>query len=75
MKQFELTDELIDRNPKLDRELIQRNDEMSERLREQGVQRKGYDLVPPFGGHKVTVQDHPGADRRLVRLRRKEPPA
>lgn len=72
MKHFELTDELIDRSPKLDREAIQKSDDMTEQLREQGVQRKGYDLALPFGGHRVTVQDHPSVDRRLLRLRKAE---
>lgn len=72
MKRFDLTDEVIERNHKLDKEAIQKNHDLTERLREQGVQRKEYDLAPPFGGQRMTVQDDPNRDPRFVRLRRSD---
>ncbi len=57
-------------NPNVDRQELKRIQELLRRLQEAGVVRKGYDLAPPLGGRRATVQDDPLSDSRLVRLSR-----
>lgn len=68
-KEFDLED-VLRRNPHIDRERVKEAQELIRRLREKGVQRKGYDLAPPFGGRRVIAKDAPAAAPRLLRSRR-----
>lgn len=63
-------DEILRQNPQIDREEVDEARELLRRLREQGAHRKDYDLVPPFGGRRVTVLDDVRIDSRPVRVRR-----
>ncbi len=65
-------DEILSRNPRIDEEELEEARELLRQLRERGVRRKGYDLAPPFGGHRAAVRDarDNGTDPRLVRLRK-----
>lgn len=63
-------DEILRQNPQIDREELDEARELLRRLREQGAHRKDYDLVPPFGGRRVTVLDDVRTDSRPVRMRR-----
>lgn len=62
-------EEILARNPRISREQLEQLREMLRQLRERGVERKGYDLAPPFGGHRVAVQDHARGELRLIRLK------
>lgn len=61
--------EILARNPQIDPKRLEESREMLQRLREMGVQRKGYDLAPPFGGRRASVQDDVRPDPRVVRRR------
>jgi hypothetical protein len=57
-------EEILARNPQVKPEELEKARELRRQLREMGVQRKGYDLAPPFGGkHAVTRKDEWSADR------------
>jgi hypothetical protein len=61
---------ILPANPQIDPEKLEEAREMLRRLRELGVQRKGYDLMPPFGGRRVTVREDSAIEPRPVRMRR-----
>lgn len=63
-------DEILRQNPQIDRDDLDEAREMLRRLQEQGAHRKDYDLIPPFGGRRVTVLDDVRTDSRPVRVRR-----
>jgi hypothetical protein len=63
-------DEILRQNPQIDLDELDEARELLRRLRDQGSHRKDYDLVPPFGGHRVTVLDDVHADSRPIRMRR-----
>ncbi len=63
-------DDILRQNPQVDRDELNEARDMLRRLREQGAHRKEYDLVPPFGGRRVTVLDDARTDSRPVRVRR-----
>lgn len=61
---------ILPNNPQVDPDELEAAREMLRRLREHGPRRKGYDLMPPFGGYRITIRDDARTDPRLVRLRR-----
>ncbi|MGH2587474.1 MAG: hypothetical protein ACRDJE_21365, partial [Dehalococcoidia bacterium] len=61
-------DEILSRNPQVDREELEAMRELLSRLREQRVLRKRYDPAP-IGGRRITVRDDARADPRIVRLK------
>lgn len=63
-------EEILRKNPQIDREELDEARELLRRLREHGAHRKDYDLVPPFGGRRVTILDDAYADPRPMRGRR-----
>lgn len=63
-------EDLLRRNPRVDPDLLAEGRDLLRRLREQGLRRKEYDLVPPFGGHRVSIQDDAPVEPRLVQHRR-----
>lgn len=63
-------EQILRKNPRVDREDLDEAREMLARLREHGAHRKEYDLVSPFGGRRVTVLDDVCADPRPIRGRR-----
>lgn len=63
-------DDILARNPEIDRDQLEEAREALRRLREMGVQRKGYDVVSPFGGgHRVSVHDEKRNEPRQLRVR------
>lgn len=64
-----LPEDILARNPQIDREKLEEAGEMLRRLRERGVRRKGYDLASPLGGHRAEAQDDLRVDSRTVHLR------
>lgn len=58
-------EEVLARNPQIDRRQLDEFRELLRRLQEQGIQRKDYELAPPFGGARVTVRDQGGTRIRL----------
>ncbi len=67
-------DEILARNPGVNREQLEEATKLFQELREQGVGRKGYDLAPPAGGHRAVVRDDARTDSRVVRLTRPQEP-
>lgn len=67
-------DEILRKNPQIDRNELDEAREMLRRLQEQGAHRKDYDLVPPFGGRRVVVQDDAHIDSRSLGVRRRYGP-
>lgn len=64
-------DEIISRNPQVDREQLEKAGEMARNLRDMGVHRKGYNIASPFGRRRIAVpQDDAQTDRRAIRLKR-----
>ncbi len=62
-------DDILSRNPEIDRDQLEEAREALRRLREMGVQRKGYDVVSPFGGgHRVSVHDEKRNEPRQLQL-------
>lgn len=60
-------DDILDRNPGIDRELLEKSRELLRQLRSRGVVRKGYDLGLPSGGHRAMPSETPQADIPVVR--------
>lgn len=60
-------DEILSRNPRINQDQLEQARAMLRRLREHGLQRKGYDLAPPFGRYRVSVQDNARGEPRLIR--------
>jgi hypothetical protein len=65
-------DDIISRNPQVDRQQLEKVRGLFRRLREKGVLQKGYGLASPYGGQEFTVRDDPRSDPRSVRLTRPE---
>ncbi len=65
-------DEILARNPGVDREKLEGIAEGLRRVREEGLRPKGYDLAPPFGGRRASIQDDARVNVRVVRTRRSE---
>ena len=61
--------EILALNPQVDREQSEAVMDLHRRLQEAGVQRKSYDLAPPFGGRRASVQDDARSDVRVIRKR------
>jgi hypothetical protein len=70
MKERLNLDEILSRNPGIDRAELEEAREVLQRARDQGMERKGYDLALPFGGRRVAVQDDDQAEPPLIRSRR-----
>ena len=49
--------EVLAENPHVDPQQLNESMELLEKLRGCGVQGRGYELVPPFGGRRVQVVD------------------
>ncbi len=62
-------EQILENNPEVDPERIEETAELFRRLQNQGVVRKRYELEPPFGGPRPTVQDASEADPRTIKLR------
>ncbi len=62
-------DAVLARNPRLDRAQIEKVMELAQRLRRQGLQGKGYELAPPFGGRRAIPKDKIRPEARLLRVR------
>ncbi len=62
-------DEILAGNPQVSPDELRAARDLLRRLREHGLQRKEYDLTPPFGGRRVQIQEAPESDPRVVRLR------
>jgi hypothetical protein len=67
-------EDILRQNPQIDRDQLEEMRETLRRLREQGARRKDYDLVPPFGGRRVTVLDDARAEPRPTRAKRPHVP-
>ncbi len=67
-------EEVLDRNPRIDREKLEESMAVLRHLREDGLARKGYDLVPPHGGRRVSAQDDARSEPRRIRSRRSRMP-
>jgi hypothetical protein len=63
-------EDILDRNPQINRERLEESRDLLRRLRSRRDHRKGYDLVPPFGGRSANIRDDAGAESRRVKLRR-----
>ena len=63
-------DELLARNPHIDPKQVEKANELYRGLRDMGVQRKGYDLAPPYGGRRVAAHGDDRADTPPLRSRR-----
>jgi hypothetical protein len=61
--------DMLKANPQIIPEHLEEAREMLRRLRASGERGRGYGLVPPFSGKRVSVQEGPDKDRRVVRLR------
>ena len=60
-------DKLLERNPQIDRGRVEEIQEALRRLRERGVNRKGYDLSMPGGGRRATTRSDVRVAPRLLR--------
>jgi hypothetical protein len=60
--------EILARNPQVDPDRLERALEALRRLRDRGLRRKEYDLAPPFGGRRASVQDGARLEPRLGQL-------
>lgn len=67
-------DQVLGKNPQIDRDELDEAREMLRRLQEQGFHRKDYDLVLPFGGRRVKVLDDTRTDSRPLRMLRPNSP-
>lgn len=63
-------EEILRQNPQINEQELDKAREMLRRLQDQGVHRKEYDLIPPFGGRRVTVLDDVRANSLPSRVRR-----
>ena len=59
---------ILKSNPQIDPNDLEEYRERLSKLRESGVRRSGYKLVPPYGGRRVLIQEDKD-DARTVRLR------
>lgn len=50
-------EETLRLNPKIDREKLKECKETQKRLREAGREKRGYQLVPPYGGKQLDIRD------------------
>jgi hypothetical protein len=64
-------DEILKNNPQVDPEQLDQSVELFEELRNQGVSRRAYELVPPFAGRRVRVADRSSEDPRTIHLHRR----
>jgi hypothetical protein len=62
-------EEILIQNTQIDEVELSKARELLRRLREQGVRRKDYELVPPFGGHRVSVRDEARPEPKLIQKR------
>ncbi len=62
-------DDVLARNPHIDREQVEEVMDLHRRLKDAGLQGKNYDLAPPFGGRRASVQDDAHSDVRIIRKR------
>ncbi len=62
-------DDVLARNPHIDREQIEEGMDLHRRLRDAGLQRKEYDLALPFGGRRASFKDDAHSDVRIIRKR------
>lgn len=62
--------EILARNPHIDPNGLAGAREMLRRFREMGLGRKGYDIVPPFGGRRVGAHDDDEVNSGLIRSKR-----
>ena len=64
-------DGILKNNPQVDPEQLDQSIELLEELRNQGVSRRAYELVPPFAGRRVRVVDGLSEDPRTIHLHRR----
>lgn len=62
--------EILKNNPQIDPEQLDQSIELLEELRNHGVSRRAYELVPPFAGKRVRVVDSSSEDPRTIHLHR-----
>lgn len=67
--EFDLED-VLKRNPHIDRDRVEKATRLLRRLREKGLHRKGYELAPPFGGRRAVPKDAAPTPAKLARSRR-----
>jgi len=60
---------ILKANPQIDPRDLEEARKMLSKLRESGVKRSEYKLVPPFAGRRASVKEDAGKDRRAIRLR------
>jgi len=64
--------EIPARNLRIDRDQMEKAQEVINYLRERGMRRKGYDLAPRTTGLRPSAKRPARPDPRLVRLRRSQ---
>jgi len=64
-------EKILEANPHIDREELERSEELRRKLRELGIRGKQYDLAPVLGGRRVTMLDDAHADSRPIRSKRR----
>ena len=67
LKTMPSLDEILEKNPHIDRDDLNANTSLSEALQKQGVQKKGYDLAPT-GSRMIDPSETTKGDPRTVRL-------
>lgn len=64
-------DEILARNPQIDRERLEKIGEMARQLRDKNPRQKGRETSPASGRRRISAQQEDGqTDPRAVRLRR-----
>jgi hypothetical protein len=58
-------EEVLSRNPQVDREKLQESRALLRDLRERGTRRKRYELDGPFGGERASVRDNVRNEARV----------
>ncbi len=62
-------EEIIKKNPRVNRKDFQAADQLSRQMQDEGLRRKGYNIVAPGAGRRVAIGESDKDDSRAIHLK------